>query len=262
MQYNPNIRIAAKRHAKARVLERLAECAAASVMYAVPVMLIGTVTMVDQSFTLEKLVFVGVLGLFAQILLIYPLDMGLESYFVHRALGEPEGLQCVVSCFASMNAYWRGIQMGLCLLVRRLLWLGIPYLLYGAYLFVRLSDLAQAGAGTMELILAGYETLPIFMLLTLPITVKLNSYQAGYLIWARDQSLSAWQATKVGSSLFHKRLFELFVFQLSFLPWALFCIMTLGVGMVFYLPYSSVAFYTLAMLTQYPNRSQEDTTAS
>ena len=53
----------------------------------------------------------------------------------------------------------------------------------------------------------------------IPIRVKLQTYNAGWLLLAQDENRSAWAATREASWAFRGNLMKLFVFDLSFIGW-------------------------------------------
>ena len=74
------------------------------------------------------------------------------------------------------------------------------------------SDMAQYQviAGALQV---------VYLLVMIPIRVKLQTYNAGWLLLAQDENRSAWAATREASWAFRGNLMKLFVFDLSFIGW-------------------------------------------
>lgn len=84
------------------------------------------------------------------------------------------------------------------------------------------------------------------MLFLIPGIIKAYSYAMTPYILVEHPELSVNQAIDLSRKLMKGRKFDLFYLQLSFIGWALLSILTLGIGMLWLMPYmgcSQAAFY-------------------
>ena len=80
----------------------------------------------------------------------------------------------------------------------------------------------------------------------IPGVIAALSYSMTFYILADDQFISASDALKKSKSMMDGRKMDLFLMSLSFIGWALLCILTLGIGLLWLIPYinvSSAKFY-------------------
>ena len=144
-----------------------------------------------------------------------PLQFGLMHFYIGLAHGEDVTVGTLMYPFTSLKSVWAGIRMVFTLWLRGIIWSIVPTVIYSAIVFsvaVAVSDMAQYQviAGVLQV---------VYLLVMIPIRVKLQTYNAGWLLLAQDENRSAWAATREASWAFRGNLMKLFVFDLSFIGW-------------------------------------------
>ena len=91
-----------------------------------------------------------------------------------------------------------------------------------------------------SLLTAAY-TLLWFMLLIIPGIIKGYSYSMTYYVLEDNPDLSGDKAIEESMRLMDGHKWELFRLHLSFIGWALLCILTLGIGILWLIPYMNTA---------------------
>lgn len=84
-------------------------------------------------------------------------------------------------------------------------------------------------------------TLLWFMLLIIPGIIKGYSYSMTYYVLEDNPDLSGDKAIEESMRLMDGHKWELFCLHLSFIGWALLCILTLGIGILWLIPYMNTA---------------------
>jgi uncharacterized membrane protein len=110
-------------------------------------------------------------------------------------------------------------------------------------LFEGFSDFSRAMTAYLKMIL---QIILWSLLLIVPGVIAALSYSMTFYILADDQFISASDALKKSKSMMDGRKMDLFLMSLSFIGWALLCILTLGIGLLWLIPYinvSSAKFY-------------------
>jgi|688.fasta_scaffold250025_2 uncharacterized membrane protein len=79
------------------------------------------------------------------------------------------------------------------------------------------------------------------LLLLIPGIIAGLSYSMTFFILADDPNISASDALKKSKSLMDGRKMDLFLLSLSFIGWALLCILSLGIGFLWLIPYVNVS---------------------
>ena len=136
-------------------------------------------------------------------------------FYIGLAHGEDVTVGTLMYPFTSLKSVWAGIRMVFTLWLRGIIWSIVPTVIYSAIVFsvaVAVSDTAQYQviAGALQV---------VYLLVMIPIRVKLQTYNAGWLLLAQDENRSAWAATREASWAFRGNLMKLFVFDLSFTGW-------------------------------------------
>ena len=90
-------------------------------------------------------------------------------------------------------------------------------------------------------LLATAYTLLWFMLLIIPGIIKAYSYSMTYYVMEDNPDLSGDKAIEESMRLMKGHKWELFCLHLSFIGWALLCILTLGIGILLLIPYMNTA---------------------
>jgi uncharacterized membrane protein len=84
------------------------------------------------------------------------------------------------------------------------------------------------------------------ILLIIPGIIAAISYSMTFLIIAEDESIDAIEALKKSKEIMYGHKWKYFCLMLRFIGWALICILTLGIGFIWLLPYvqvTTVKFY-------------------
>jgi uncharacterized membrane protein len=97
--------------------------------------------------------------------------------------------------------------------------------------------------------LEGYLRITIFtflwsLLFIIPGIIKAFAYSQTFFLMADDKKLSAGEAQKKSIAMMKGHKLDLFVLQLSFLPWAILCALTFGLAAIWVIPYTQT---TLAL---------------
>lgn len=93
----------------------------------------------------------------------------------------------------------------------------------------------------LTILLKGIYTLLWSLLLIIPGIVKSYSYAMTEFVLVDRPDLAYNEAIEESMRLMQGNKWRLFVLDLSFLGWALLCILTLGIGYLFLAPYMEVA---------------------
>lgn len=114
------------------------------------------------------------------------------------------------------------------------------------------------GTSIITNLLVGIYTLGWTLLLIIPGLVKQYSYAMTFYILAENPNMTANEAITESRQIMDGHKFELFVLQLSFIPWLLLCCVTFGIAYIYVIPYMS-----LTMTNFYHNiKRQQETVAS
>lgn len=112
----------------------------------------------------------------------------------------------------------------------------------------------------LTLFLQGVYTLLWTLLLIIPGIVKAYSYAMTSYILYDNPELQGNAAIEKSMRMMRGHKLELFLLHLSFIGWALLCVLTLGIGLFWLVPYvqaSQAAFYE-DVKEEYLNMIQED----
>ncbi len=223
-----------KREQKARVMENLGRCIGIQLMYLVPYMLLMVILYVSvfgrafaliaggasiNDYQLMAALSRGLNTVWLCIALMLaitgPLQFGLMHFYIGLAHGEDVTVGTLMYPFTSLKSVWAGIRMVFTLWLRGIIWSIVPTVIYSAIVFataVTISDTAQYQviAGALQV---------VYLLVMIPIRVKLQTYNAGWLLLAQDENRSAWAAAREASWAFRGNLMKLFMFDLSFIGW-------------------------------------------
>lgn len=78
------------------------------------------------------------------------------------------------------------------------------------------------------------------LLLIIPGIIVALSYSMTFFILADDENISASDALKKSKEMMDGNKMKLFLLGLSFFGWALLCILTLGIGLLWLIPYMQI----------------------
>ena len=98
------------------------------------------------------------------------------------------------------------------------------------------------------------------LLFIIPGMIKMLSYSMSYFILAENKDMTAQEALNESKVIMDGHKMDLFVLYLSFIPWALLCMVTLGIAGIYVGPYMSLTFtnfYHKIKATQ-PTASADD----
>jgi uncharacterized membrane protein len=79
------------------------------------------------------------------------------------------------------------------------------------------------------------------LLLIIPGIIAAFSYSMTFFILADNENISAKEAMEKSKSMMDGNKMDLFLLSLSFIGWALLCILTLGIGFLWLFPYMQVS---------------------
>ena len=80
-----------------------------------------------------------------------------------------------------------------------------------------------------------------FLLLIVPGIVAALSYSMTFYILADEPDINAKEALEKSKIMMDGHKMDLFLLGLSFIGWALLCILTLGIGLLWLIPYMNVS---------------------
>ena len=246
MRLDAGLRREIKLAAKRRILMCLPRCLAAAVIYMLPAVLVGRLTAVSLNQNMAQVVCMNLIGIACEILLLGPIMMGMQYFFVDTARGRMSSLAVVFSPLAGIRELLCGIRMTLCLVFRMiLLWL-IPTAIYCGALY-GIMHLAQTYGITDNRTILGMTAAAIllYLLLLLPTMGRILSYMLGYAFLRDNPEMGVWRATREGSRLLRGQRPAMLAFVLSFLPWWVGGIFTCGLTSLFGTIYLSVSLYML-----------------
>ena len=113
------------------------------------------------------------------------------------------------------------------------------------------------GTSIITNLLVGIYTLGWTLLLIIPGLVKQYSYAMTFYILAENPNMTANEAITESRQIMDGHKFELFVLQLSFIPWMLLCCVTFGIAYIYVIPYMS-----LTMTNFYHNIKRQQATVA
>lgn len=235
MNYTSQVRKDIKKECKARVREHLGRCIGIQFLYMVPYILLTVImyvamfgkvlSLVMAGYTDERMLGFAVMDsmntvwLIVLIMLIIngPLMYGVMKFYIGLRRGEEPHVGILFKPFTSGRSLWNGIKMEFCLFFRGLLWLIAPTVIFVIVVFaVAFGSVMAGGEPSMGLIIA-LEI--IFMIAVIPISIKLMTYNAGWVVINDNEEYGVWAATRDGSSVFKGHYGKVFVFALSFFGW-------------------------------------------
>lgn len=89
------------------------------------------------------------------------------------------------------------------------------------------------------LFLVGFKTFLWCLLLFIPGIIMSFAYAMTPYILEENPELSAWEASALSRKMMKGHKFDLFFLRLSFIGWSLLCLLTLGIGFLWLIPYQS-----------------------
>lgn len=98
------------------------------------------------------------------------------------------------------------------------------------------------GTAFLTNLLIGIFTMLWSLLLIVPGIIKAISYSMSFYILAENPEMSATEAINESKEIMDGHKMEYFILNLSFLPWFLLCIVTLGIAAIYVTPYVSLTY--------------------
>ncbi len=259
-----------KREQKARVMENLGRCIGIQLMYLVPYVLLmvilyvsvfgraialiaGSVAVDDYQLMMALSRGLNTVWLCIALMLAItgPLQFGLMHFYIGLAHGEEVTAGMLMHPFTSLKGIWAGIRMVFTLWLRGIIWSIVPTLIYSAFVFAA----AMAVSDTMQYQMIAAALQIVYLIVMIPIRVKLQTYNAGWILLAQDENRGAWAATREASWAFRGNLMKLFVFDLSFIGWYVLiavvlwgCVLLGTVGMMTMSTGMAVAVFAAALV--------------
>ena len=117
-----------------------------------------------------------------------PLQFGLMHFYIGLAHGEEVTVGMLMHPFTSLKGIWAGIRMVFTLWLRGIIWSIVPTIIYSAFVFgtaMAVSDTAQ-----YQMIAAALQI--VYLVIMIPIRVKLQTYNAGWVLLMQDENRGAW----------------------------------------------------------------------
>lgn len=184
----------------------------------------------ELELTIALLRSMGALSLFSLLwvivitLLSGVLGLGEMKYFIDLAKGRETSVRNLFYGFRKGN-FWISLRMGICLAFRGFLWMLVPNAIYYA---VYLKNMLTTGNTP------GISVYLAYYLITFLISIKLMTYNAGWIEILEHKNHRAWEATRLGTALFRGYMYDFFLFALSFWPWLLviLCACMIGVMLI------------------------------
>jgi hypothetical protein len=208
------------------VIRAKPSCCLAALVYILPNLLLSILSMgIGEDTPLRTKVLLFGLMLVVQIFVLLPLYSGLRQMLLFCLVGREGAWGEMMGVLSSGKAYLRALRYALCVEVRGLLLLLPPTVVY-----IGVGLLVQSDA-------AFYLLSAVYIVVAALCAVKAYGYRGCFVLAFDNPSLGAWQATKQAGTLFQGRYKELLLFVLSFLPWMLVVLLTMGAAMLFVLPY-------------------------
>lgn len=248
-----SIRRKAKIIAKERISHNLWQAMVAVLICAVPMVL---VTSFAQSYMLStgRIVLPLAFCALAMIFVVFPIVYGLIGYLLQMLFVGQGSLMRVFDALSNMPTYIRSLKLGVCLFVRILLWMSIPFALSAAYCYWLLLRNPAAIQDIEQFSAVVTRVMGVYMLVSIPFTARVLRYVGAYPVAMRDPTVGAWQATRIAARMLKGHWGKLILLVLSFVGWQLVGLWTMGIGMLFYWAYLLSAFL---MYFWYVERAQE-----
>ena len=99
----------------------------------------------------------------------------------------------------------------------------------------------QYGRNIVTLLLVGIKTVLWTLLFIIPGIIKSYEYAIIPYILADDPEISSKDAFKKAKQMMNGNKWRLFKLEFSFIGWTLLCVLTLGIGTFFLIPYVNAA---------------------
>lgn len=236
-----NLRRRAKLIAKQSVMRNLVQVMGAVLACALPFMLTNSLVsnylLSTGKAALPILLYMGSL-----ILLVLPMLYGVMAFLSEILLVGNASILRVFDALTSVQIYLRSLRLGLCILLRTVLWLSIPFGVTAVYIYAVLNENPEMLANEQTFAMLLMQSVGLYSLVSIPFTARVICYLGAYPLMLRDPALGAWKATKQSVRILKGHWGKMIVFVVSFVGWQLFGVWTMGIGMLFYWGYLLAAF--------------------
>ena len=175
-------------------------------------------------------------------LIIPPFQQGLKFFFFNVLTGKKPKLSVAFSWYLSLAKVFGAIRL--------YIYVGILSALWGLLCMILPASVIIAGQlfSSPALMLLG---LLLYIAASILLSLKLTAYTPAFYIFSVTPSIGVVNAVKDSVRITRGRLWECFVFQLSFIPWNIAVMFTGNIGYLFFQPYfitSNMAFVNLLVL--------------
>lgn len=236
MNYSSQVRKDIKRACKARVKEHFGRCVGIQFLYTVPYVLLIILMYAaafGKAFTLmlhgyaaddyavSMAILNGMNSIWVIVLIMLvitgPLLYGMMKFYIGLRRGEEPRVSILFKPFTSGRSLWNGIKMEFCLFFRSLLWILAPMIIFMiAVTALAVGSVVNGAPPSVGGLIVLYL---LFVLALIPISIKLMTYSAGWVVINDNEEYGVWAATRDGSHVFKGHYGKLFTFIFSFFWW-------------------------------------------
>ena len=235
-----NLRRRAKRIAKQSVMRNLVQVMGAVLVCALPFMLTSTLVS-NYLLSTGKVGLPLILYVSSIIFLVLPMLYGVMVFLSEILLAGNASILQAFDTLTSMQAYLRSLRLGMCLFLRLILWMSIPFGVTAIYIYTVLSKNPAMIAQEEAIRLLFMQSVGLYSLISIPFTARVLCYLGAYPLMMRNPELGAWKATKQSARILKGHWGKMIVFVVSFVGWELFGVWTI-IGMLFYWGYLLASF--------------------
>ncbi|NCB28816.1 MAG: DUF975 family protein [Clostridia bacterium] len=239
MHYDATVRKRIKSEQKAIIIANFKHILGMKLLFLLPFLLIGTLDVLWSWQQLEPLLsgdFVGTiptgsnLTWILQLVIGAPLVLGMMTFYITLMREEHASISLLFHPFTSLRTFGRSIRMLLMLWLRSFLWTLLPSILLTASLIPAVISYSYtAGAPSFAFLAQCVVSLFLFLIVMALISVRLATYQAGYVRLHDNEFIGCWDAQREAAQAFSGHYGDLLLFFLSFVPWYLAQIVVCGI---------------------------------
>lgn len=246
MAYDAQLRKQFKRAARTSLAQAFWPAMGAVLLTLVPSILLSIIYERGIHGNSEQIIMVMAIYILALIFVVVPLSFGAMHFYVARARGQLAPVSTIFVCFGDGTQYKNSLKLCFSIFGRSIPWAllqGVAAGIWAAvtiFMIVKPVYYNRTPSGT-EILLFLALTL-VLIVISIFISVKIRRYDGAYIRLIDDPSMSAWQATGECADTFRGHNWELMIFDLSFIPWMLLGIITLGIGLIYLEAYLNMAF--------------------
>lgn len=211
-----------------------------------PSLLVSVIYNQGMKGSVERIPMILLIYIAVLIFVVVPLSFGAMHYYVARARGQMVPVSTIFVCFGDGTQYKNSLRLCFAILGRSILWALLEGVVAGVWAAVIVVTIAEpifynsVPSGTSILLFLA-ATL-VMIVVSVFISVKIRRYDGAYIRLIDDPTMSAWQAAGECADTFRGHNWELMVFDLSFIPWMLLSVITLGIASIYLEAYLNMAF--------------------